>query len=231
MLTTERKLLVVAIGALVAVATVRVVAHAHALDIAYLRIEPPATASSPANVVLDIDIGAAALLLGVQPAEVTEPFLGAHTQDLAAASFAKELPSSTGGACTLGAPKAELASPSIRVNATLVCPPGPRTWSFAFVTNARIPKTFQLLVKDVASDQLTVVDRASLIVEMPEPTPGAIATPANAARGGVDANGTPAAKPSGAAMGTRTLVGGAVLLVVVLLPLAYFMNRRGRAST
>ncbi|HEY4178228.1 MAG TPA: hypothetical protein VGM90_15380 [Kofleriaceae bacterium] len=223
-----RKLLLIAAATLATVATVRV-ASAHALDIAYLRIEPPATASAPASVVLDIDIGAAALLLGVEPSAMTEAFIGAHTQELAQQSFAKELPSSTGGPCTLGAPKAELASPSIRVNATLVCPPGARKWSFSFVTDARIPKTFQLLVKDVASDQLTVVDRAAPVVEMPEPTPGAVTTPANAARGGTDANGTPPPKPTGSAIGTKTVVGGAVLLVVILLPLVYLVSRRKTA--
>ncbi|HEY4059102.1 MAG TPA: hypothetical protein VGM39_20945 [Kofleriaceae bacterium] len=218
----DGRLFLLAVAALATVATVRI-ADAHALDIAYLRIEPPATASAPATVVLDIDIGAAALLLGVPRDTVTAEYLGAHTQDLAQVSFAKEQPSSS-GPCTLGAPKAELAPPSIRVNATLVCPPGARKWSFSFVTDARIPATFQLLVKDVASDQLTVVDRASPVVEMPEPKAGVVQAPANAARGGADANGTPPPKP--APTGKMKLLAGVAMALVAVLVIALVSRRK-----
>ena len=143
-------------------------AQAHGLDIAYLRIEPPAKSNGVVGVSLDLDLGAVALLLEVEPSAVTADFVKSKSSEIAAATITKELPKSPSGACTLGAFTAELVSPSVRVTTTMTCPSGERTWSFPFIEETRVPATFQLLVKEVASDRLTVVERGSHVVNLGE---------------------------------------------------------------
>lgn len=143
-------------------------AQAHALDIAYLRVEPPTEQNGPVSVSLDLDVGAVALLLEVEPSALTADFVESKSSEIAAATISKELPKAGTVNCALGAFTAELKSPSVRVTTTMTCSPGERTWNFPFIADTRVPATFQLLVKEVASDRLTVVERGSHVVNLGE---------------------------------------------------------------
>jgi hypothetical protein len=128
------------------------VASAHSLDIGYLRIEG-------ARVVLDLDRAAAALMLDTRNA--SEAALKARADELASKTYARELPSTASGACTLDAPAMEVTAVTVRLTTQLRCPDGVRTWRFPFVTDTKVSPTFELLVKDVGSDRVMVVDRAA----------------------------------------------------------------------
>ena len=190
------------------------VASAHSLDIAYLRIEPGASATT-SKVTIDLDLAAAALLLDADPTKLDAATLAARAGDLATHSYARDLPTTPRGACSLGAPAVDYAPPSVHLSATLTCPPGVRTWRFPFVTDARIPATFQLLVKETAADRLTVIDKTLAQLALSD----AVAAPAVAA---------PAVAIVRSARDPRMLVVGGVLVVVVLGPLAYLVARRKR---
>lgn len=184
-------------------------ASAHSLDIGYLRLEP---AGASTSVILDLDRNAAAQLLDAPGA--TPEALRARASELAAKTYARELPSTTAGPCTLDAPVMEITGVTVRLRALMQCPAGERTWRFPFVTDTHVSPTFELLVKDVASDRMTVVDRAT-----PEITFGAAAT----ARSGTPARAS-APRPGG--QGRSMFLVGGLLVGVMLAPLARFALRR-----
>jgi hypothetical protein len=191
------------------VATVLLVAaraSAHSLDIGYLRIDHD-------RVVLDLDRVAAAQMLDAPNA--TPAALKARASELAAKTYAREAPATTGGACTFEAPSMEITGVTVRLTTSMHCPGGQRTWRFPFVTDTQVSATFELLVKDVATDRMTVVDRSSPMV-----TFGAAATATR-----VD-NAATASAPKPGAQGRSMFLVGGLLVGVMLAPLARFALRR-----
>lgn len=145
-----------AAAALIVVALASV-AHAHPLDIGYLRIESKATTVA---VALDLNPEAASLLVG--GAKLDEAGLAARAQDLAAASYAQEPITTPAGPCTWsGTATARVEGLSIRITDTATCPEGERRWKFPFVRDSKISGTFELLVKEKIGDEekVKLVDR------------------------------------------------------------------------
>lgn len=181
-------------------------ASAHALDIAYLRLEP---AGAQTRVLLDLDRVAAGQLLEAPAA--TSDVLRARAAELATITYARELPTTAAGPCTLGAPVVELTSVTVRLSALATCPEGERTWRFPFVADTHVSATFELLVKDAATDRMTVVERSA-----PSVTFGAPGGPAGPAVSTVHAP----------RQGRSMFLLGGLLVGVMLAPLARFALRR-----
>ncbi|GEM_PF-5518440 len=186
-------------------------ASAHSLDIGYLRLEP---AGASTRVILDLDRNAAAQMLDAPGA--TADALRARARELAGKTYAREAPSTTAGPCTLDAPAMEITGVTVRLRALLHCPRGERTWRFPFVTDTHVSATFELLVKDAATDRMTVVDRASPAMTFGVAVPASSAVPVTTAS---------APKPGGARGRSMFLIGG-LLAGVMLAPLARFALRR-----
>lgn len=196
------------IATIVAVTLFAREASGHALDIGYLRVEP-------ARVVLDLDRVAVAQLLGVPQA--TLEIVRARAGELAAMTYARELPATAEGPpCTLDTPKVEISAVTVRLGATMSCPPGERTWRFPFVTDTKVSATFELLVKDVETDRLTVVDRMSPSITFAAATASAISA----------SNQASASTPRPGNQGRSTFLIGGLLVGVMLAPLARFALRR-----
>lgn len=178
-------------------------ASAHSLDIGYLRIEAN-------RVILDLDRAAAAQMLDAPSA--TSEALHARANDLASMTYAREAPATASGACTIGEPAMELSGVTVRLTASIACPDGERTWRFPFVTDTHVSATFELLVKDAATDRMIVVDRASPTVTF------------GAATAKVEEQ-TTASLPRRGGGRSMFLIGG-LLVGVMLAPLARFALRR-----
>jgi hypothetical protein len=180
--------------------------HAHALDIGYLRIDGR-------TIVLDVDVTIAATLLGITTTSVTAELLRARGGELATKTYGRTPPISVGGACTLGPPTSQLIGPTARLTATIDCPDvrSARRWELAFVGDPALPASFELLVKDVGTDQLTVVDHQTMVVTL-----GAAAVVAPA---------TPAATPAHRSFASSIVV-GVVVLVLTALGLVVYRRRR-----
>lgn len=179
-------------------------ASAHTLDIGYLRIEPT-------RIILDLDRAAAAQMLDAPHATSDE--LRARERELAAKTYARELPLTSAGACMLEAPAMEITRVTVRLVAAMTCPDGERTWRFPFVTDNEVSATFELLVKDAASDRMIVVDRTSPAVAF-----GAPAAAVESAR--------VASAPLRGAQGRSMFLLGGLLVGLILAPLAWFAIRR-----
>ncbi len=184
-------------------------ASAHSLDIGYLRLEP---AGASTSVILDLDRNAAAQMLDAPGA--TPEALRARASELAAKTYARELPSTTAGPCTLDAPVMEITGVTVRLRALMQCPAGERTWRFPFVTDTHVSATFELLVKEAATDRMTVIDRASPAMTFGEVTASSVPVATASAP-----------KPGGAQGRSMFLIGG-LLVGVMLAPLARFALRR-----
>ncbi|MFN0247939.1 MAG: hypothetical protein ACKV2T_13705 [Kofleriaceae bacterium] len=182
------------------------VATAHNLDIGYLRIEGT-------RVVLDLDRAAAAQILDTPHASTDA--LKARANELAARTYARELPATARGACTLDAPSMEITGVSVRLMTAMHCPEGERTWRFPFVIDTKVSPTFELLVKDVRADRLTVVDRAA-----PQVAFGVAAPVIAPARPAV------ARRPRPGSQGQSMFLVGGFLVGVMLAPIARIALRR-----
>jgi hypothetical protein len=180
------------------------VATAHSLDIGYLRIEG-------ARVVLDLDRAAAALMLDAPNA--SEAALEARADELAAKTYARELPSTASGACTLDAPAMEVTAVTVRLTTQLRCPDGVRTWRFPFVTDTKVSPTFELLVKDVVGDRMTVVDRAAPQIAFGAATP-------------MTTRHATMRSPRPGSQGRSMFLVGGLLVGVMLAPIARIALRR-----
>ncbi len=164
----KRGVVIVLVGFLAFVGA-PVAATAHPLDLGYLRI-----ASSPTTVAvtLDLDVDAAAILLG--RSEIDPAFVRAQAQAsaLAVASYAAAPITTEGGACTWGAASAELTGRTVKISSTATCSThGPRTWVFPFVKNNGISTKFELMVKESigTGERLTLVDASTTSLELGSP--------------------------------------------------------------
>ena len=131
-------------------------AAAHPLDLGYLRVKQ--TGPSVA-ITLDLDAGAAALLLHMPNADAQAVRSGAAT--LAASTYALAPITTPTGPCAWGPATAELVGRTATITSTATCPlAGERRWTFPFVLDHRISTKFELLVKEAVGDseRLTLFD-------------------------------------------------------------------------
>lgn len=145
-----------AIAAFVMVGALARTAAAHPLDLGYLRIRQ---AGASVGVTLDLDAGAAAILLNRPTLDAAEARGGAAT--LAASTYARAPIGTAVGPCTWGPATAKLVARTVTIESTATCPgDGERRWSFPFVVEQRISAKFELLVKEAVGDseRLTLVD-------------------------------------------------------------------------
>ncbi len=147
---------------LVAVAGVLVArsAAAHPLDLGYLRIEGDGAALTAT---LDLEVGAAAHLLGAGALALDARTLRARAAELADATLRRGELATERGACRWKDASAELRGRTASLTAHAICPSGSRTlrWPLPFVAGPRVAPTFQLLVKAklAGAEHVMTVDR------------------------------------------------------------------------
>ncbi len=139
-------------------------ASAHPLDIGYLRIDARPEA---VTVVLDLDVNAAAILLGLEPDTLDAPSLATRVAPLAAATLGAAPLETDAGGCTWTGATAELRNRTVTITDRAQCPAGMRTlrWSFPFVS--RVTATFQLLAKTTlfGVESVAILDKSKSLLE------------------------------------------------------------------
>jgi hypothetical protein len=131
-------------------------AAAHPLDLGYLRIRQ---AGATVAVTLDLDAGAAALLLHTPAVDAAATRAGATA--LAASTYALAPITTAAGPCTWGPATAELVGRTVTIASTATCPDASeRRWTFPFVLEHKVSTKFELLVKEAVggSERLTLID-------------------------------------------------------------------------
>lgn len=144
------------VAALVVIGALGGSAAAHPLDLGYLRVHQT---GATVAVTLDLDAGAAAILLHQPAIDAAAARAGAAT--LAATTYAQASIATAAGPCTWGPPTAELVARTVTIASTATCQgSGERRWAFPFVLEHRISTKFELLVKEAVGDseRLTLVD-------------------------------------------------------------------------
>lgn len=131
-------------------------AAAHPLDLGYLRVRQ---AEATVAITLDLDAGAAALLLHTPTVDAAAARAGAAA--LAASTYALAPITTAAGACAWGPATAELVGRTVTIASMATCPGGgERRWTFPFVLDHTVSATFELLVKEAVGDseRLTLID-------------------------------------------------------------------------
>src|SRR5687767_11190928 len=139
-------------------------ASAHPLDLGYLRIQER---GAEVAVTLDLDVRAAALLLGAESLDAQA--VAARATALADASFAQAPIATDAGPCRWGPASAELRGRTVTIASAATCTGhGARRWSLRFVQDQRISSAFQLMVKESVdgSERLTMLDRGRASIEL-----------------------------------------------------------------
>jgi hypothetical protein len=71
------------------------------------------------------------------------------------------------GPCTWGVPSAELADRTIKLARAATCPDGPRSWTFPFLRDPHLPRTFQLIFQEPSvSDRITTIDATTDVLAL-----------------------------------------------------------------
>lgn len=140
-------------------------ASAHPLDIGYLRVDANEQAVTAS---LDLDVNAAALLLGIDADKLDVATLHARATELSTVTFGSSPLATETGPCTWSGATAELRNRTVTLVDTAHCPPKLHSlrWTLPFVT--RVSTTFQLLVKIRMFDveHVAIVDRAKTSFEV-----------------------------------------------------------------
>jgi hypothetical protein len=142
-------------------------AHAHPLDIGYLRITADGDAVS---VALDLHVNAAARLVGADPAAMDASTVSRRATELAEATF-RGAPLTTGlGPCRWTAAGAKLHDQTASITSQAACPGAIRAihWDFPFLRQARVSPTFQVLVQArlAGEGKVEIVDRTRPSLEL-----------------------------------------------------------------
>jgi len=135
------------------------VAAAHPMDFGYVTIERSGDALGLA---VDLDIDAAAVLLGADAATLDPAALAARVDELASASYARSPITTDAGPCTWGTRAVTRTDRQVRITDTARCPgDGERRWAFPMIRDGKVSQTFELMVKETVGghEQLTLVDR------------------------------------------------------------------------
>lgn len=131
-------------------------AAAHPLDLGYLRVRQT---GATVAITLDLDAGAAALLLHTPTVDTAATRAGAAA--LAASTYARAPITTAAGPCAWGPATAELVARTVTIASTATCPAeGERRWTFPFVLEHKVSTKFELLVKEAVGDseRLTLID-------------------------------------------------------------------------
>lgn len=166
------------VAILVVVATAGV-AHAHPLDLGYLRVESRGTQVA---VQLDLDVNAAAIALGVPPESLTPTAIPSRAAALAERSFARAPIVSAAGPCAWANATAIRKDQTVTISSTATCPAaGPRRWAFPFVAERLVSPRFQLIVKETGTggERLTLIDEATTEIELADEGNGTSASGAD----------------------------------------------------
>jgi hypothetical protein len=151
------------------------VATAHPLDLGYMRITPNGDRFA---IQLDIEIGAAAMVLGTEAASLDAATIAKRANDLAAATYQRAAIASNNNACLWqpGA-AASLSNRTVTITSSALCTSNgaPFRWSFPFVTEKIVSSRFQLMVKQGVGDSesLTMLDSTSAELELMNSSIGA----------------------------------------------------------
>jgi hypothetical protein len=153
-----------AVAALVLFGVART-ASAHPLDIGYLRID---SAGRVVSVVLDLEVSVAGELIG-EDAVMNIATTKARAAALAEATYRAAPITTEAGACTwTAAPAAILVDRTASLTGVAECPAEARSlrWDLPFL--AKMPATFQVLVKarGFAGDRVTIVDHHAPVLEL-----------------------------------------------------------------
>lgn len=151
--------LLLAIGMVLGLAAT---SQAHPLDMGYLRVE--ADGEHAIAVSLDLERGVAAQLIGL--AEV-DPSLRTRTR-LADATYRATRIISDRGECRWTAPSAKLSGRTLALHDRAECPAGARALRWELPVLARLPSTFQLLVKarGFGGEVVTMLDNETRAFEL-----------------------------------------------------------------
>ncbi|HUS32315.1 MAG TPA: HupE/UreJ family protein, partial [Kofleriaceae bacterium] len=144
-------------------------AEAHPLDLGYLRIT---TTGDRTAIQLDLDIDAAAKLIGVDARTLDTRTVQALAEELARKSFERQPIMTATGECSFTRAAAALSGRTVSAWATAECPAagegaqasgGPRRWELPMVADGVISSRFPLMVKRVVggSERLAIVDKHS----------------------------------------------------------------------
>jgi hypothetical protein len=140
-------------------------AAAHPLDLGYLTLSED---GDRVAVQLDLDVGAAAAVLGVSPDTLDAGGVGIRAAALATSTLEGSPIATERGPCTWSRASASLAGRTVTLTDVAICAGARRTWDFPLVASGVISPRFQLLVKDSASgaERLTMVDRSAPRLEL-----------------------------------------------------------------
>ena len=135
---------------------------AHPLDIGYLTID---ASDTRVTVVFDLDAAAAARASG---AALDGPTVSARATELANATYRTAPITTDAGACSWTDATAELRDLTVTMTGGADCPAGATTlrWEFPFL--AKLPSTFQLLIKarGFSGDRVAIADKTSPSIEL-----------------------------------------------------------------
>jgi len=147
-------------------------AFAHPLDIGYLRIDQRGTTVS---VVLDLDVNAAANLVGLSPRALDTGAVQRNATRLADLTYRRAPITTEAGACRWTAASAALIARTVSLTGQAECASGAKTlrWRFPFLLGPGVSSTFQLLVKVSGSgdESVTIVDKDNPEFELSASTP------------------------------------------------------------
>jgi hypothetical protein len=137
-------------------------AHAHPLDLGFLRID---ARESVVSIELDLESGVAAGLAGVGDLVL----IPERAEALAGLTYRSTPIRSDAGDCTwLPGVSAAVVDKSVRQTARAQCPAGAKTLRWEFPWMAKLAPTFQLLIKVKTADdeRALIVDRASPVLDL-----------------------------------------------------------------
>ncbi|HEX7836749.1 MAG TPA: HupE/UreJ family protein, partial [Kofleriaceae bacterium] len=142
-------------------------AHAHPLDIGYLRIT---TDGDAVSVALDLHVNAAARLIGADPAAMDASTARRRATELAEATFRGAPLTTALGPCRWTAAAAAAVDQTASITSSAACPGPVRAirWDFPFIRQARVSPTFQVLVQArlAGESKVAIVDRTRPSLEL-----------------------------------------------------------------
>ncbi len=145
-------------------------ATAHPLDLGYMRLE---LTDNQVAVQLELDRNAAALALGLDAAKVTEASVAQYAAALAASTYQRAPIINSSGECQWQAGvTATMSNRTVTIKSHAICGGGGAgTWRFPFVSERKITRQFQLMVKQGhgAAERLTLIEPSNAELELIDP--------------------------------------------------------------
>lgn len=137
-------------------------ASAHPLDIGYAKVNHD---GEQAKVSFELDVATAHAV--VQGAPLDAAGVAARATELSDRLITSAPMTTAAGPCTWGTATAELADRTIKLTRVATCPAGARSWTFPFLRDPHIPRTFQLIFQEPSeSDRITTIDATSDVIAL-----------------------------------------------------------------